>query len=77
MVEYRAGFIGALDQEMVNWAAQPTKPPLAAEIVAEEARWQRALMRAEITDEDVARFLGVAEPKKPGGWRRFVPGSRG
>ena len=80
MVQYRAGFIGALDQEVANWIAQPTKPPLTAEMVAEEARWQRALMMGDpATMDDLwERFLmkGGVGAKERRGWRRFVPGGR-
>ena len=74
MVQYRAGFIGALDQQMANWIAQPTKPPTAREVVAEEKRWQLALMIGGITDQDRAEFLGGSAAKERSGWRRFLPG---
>ena len=41
------------------------KPPLNAEVVAEEERWQRALIMGEV---------GAKERR---GWRRFLPAGRG
>ena len=77
MVQYRAGFIRALDQQMANWIAEPTKPPTAPEVVAEEKRWQLALMIGGITDQDRADFLGGSAAKERSGWRRFLPGGGG
>lgn len=79
--QYRDGFIEGLDQEMANWAARPTHPPTNAEVVAEEKRWQLALMMRELSlglhPEWVARFLGVDATKERRNWRRFLPGGRG
>jgi len=51
------------------------------ELVAEEERWQRALMMRELKlglhPEWVARFLGVDATKERRSWRRFLPGGRG
>jgi len=77
MVQYRAGFIGALDQQMANWIAHPTKPPIAPEVVAEEERWQRALIMGGIGDKELAAFFGAAGAKERRGWRRFLPGGGG
>lgn len=77
MVQYRAGFVGALDQEMANWIAHPTKPPLAPEAVAEEERWQRALIMGAIGDKELAQFFGAAGAKARRGWRRLLPAGRG
>jgi hypothetical protein len=78
MAQYRAGFIGALDQEMANWAAQPTKPGLNAELVAEEKRWQLALMMGDAATMDELRQQYLTQDgvgaKEQRGWRRFVPG---
>ena len=80
MAQYRAGFIEALNEQMANWAARPTKPPLNAELVAEEDRWQRALIMGELAlglgTESIARWLGQDGAKERRGWRRFVPGGR-
>lgn len=81
MAQYRAGFIETLNEQIANWAARPTKPPLNPELIAEEARWQRALMMGDAgTMDDLwQRFLAKGEvgTKERRGWRRFVPGGRG
>jgi hypothetical protein len=77
MAQYRAGFIEALNEQLANWAARPTKPPLNPELVAEEDRWQRALIMGGIGDKELARFFGKDGAKEQRGWRRFVPGGRG
>lgn len=77
MAQYRTGFLAVLDEQMANWAARPTKPPLNAELVAEEERWQRALMIGGIGDKEAARFFGEVGVKERRGWRRLLPRGRG
>jgi hypothetical protein len=79
MHQYRIGFLGALDSEMASWFAKPTHPPEAPDIVAEESKWNLALMMGELVpgnpvgDALISKWLTPnAIPKPRRGWRRFL-----
>lgn len=43
MQQYQVGFIAALDEEIVQWAAQPVRWPAHPDLLAEEEPWSLAL----------------------------------
>lgn len=63
MAEYRDGFVNELDDEMPSWAANPWKPGLNSDLVAEEKKWHRGLAMGDLL-----------LPKPRQGWRGLLGG---